>query len=197
MRRTAARQGVRMLKFMDVFGRWEASELSHLEAAEFLGMGERTFRRWCRRYEEEGEAGLLDRRLGEASAKRGPGDEAGGGERVHPQRDEGGSGAAGRRYGEGYGGGSGSHFHERLVAEHGFGWGYTWTKTFLQSRGLLPRAKRRGAHRRKGPRPPLPGMILHQGGSRHVWLAGAPACDLIVTLDDATGEIYSAFLVEE
>ena len=66
MRRTEARQGVRMLKFMDVFGRWEASELSQLDAAELLGMGERTFRRWCRRYEEDGEAGLLARRIGKA-----------------------------------------------------------------------------------------------------------------------------------
>ena len=72
MRRTEARQGVRMLKFVDVFGRWEASELSQLEAAELLGMGERTFRRWSRRYEEEGEAGLLDRRIGKASGKRVP-----------------------------------------------------------------------------------------------------------------------------
>ena len=72
MRLTEARQGIRMLKFMDVFGRWEASELSQLEAAELLGMGERTFRRWSRRYEEEGEAGLLDRRIGKASGKRVP-----------------------------------------------------------------------------------------------------------------------------
>ena len=41
------------------------------------------------------------------------------------------------------------------------------------------------------------GMTLHQDGSRHVWLDGQPALDLIVTLDDATGAIYSAFLVEE
>ena len=40
-------------------------------------------------------------------------------------------------------------------------------------------------------------MMLHQDGSRHAWLAGQPALDLIVTLDDATGAIYSAFLVEE
>ena len=72
MRRTEARQGVRMMKFMDVFGRWEAAELNQLEAAELLGVGERTFRRWCRRYEEDGEAGLLDRRLGKASGKRVP-----------------------------------------------------------------------------------------------------------------------------
>jgi hypothetical protein len=39
-------------------------------------------------------------------------------------------------------------------------------------------------------------MMLHQDGSRHEWLEGQ-ALDLIVTLDDATGAIYSAFLVEE
>jgi hypothetical protein len=40
-------------------------------------------------------------------------------------------------------------------------------------------------------------MMLHQDGSRHAWLEGQPPLALIVTLDDATGEIYSAFLVEE
>jgi Helix-turn-helix domain len=72
MRRTEALQGVRMIRFLDVFGRYEASDLSQLEAADLLGMGERTFRRWCHRYEEDGEAGLLDRRLGKASGKRVP-----------------------------------------------------------------------------------------------------------------------------
>ncbi len=75
MRRTEARQGARMLKFMDVFGRWEASEVSQLEAAELLGMGERSFRRWCRRYEEEGSGwtvGPPDRQsLGQASSPPG------------------------------------------------------------------------------------------------------------------------------
>jgi len=83
------------------------------------------------------------------------------------------------------------------VRDHSFAWGYTWTKAFLHSKGLLERAKRRGAHRRKRPRRPLPGMMLHQDGSRHEWLLGQPALDLIVTLDDATGAIYSAFLVDE
>ena len=40
-------------------------------------------------------------------------------------------------------------------------------------------------------------MMLFQDGSTHVWLAGQPALDLVVTLDDATSEIYSAFLIEE
>jgi hypothetical protein len=43
----------------------------------------------------------------------------------------------------------------------------------------------------------LPGMMLHQDRSRHEWLEGQPPLDLIVTLDDATGAIDSAFLIEE
>jgi transposase len=107
-----------------------------------LGITERTFRRWCHRYEEDGEAGLLDRRLGHASGKRVPVDR---GEEVEAL------------YRTRYSGFTAKHFHEHLVRDHNFNWGYTWTKVFLQSKGLLERAKRRGAHRRKRPRRPLPG----------------------------------------
>jgi len=171
-----------MMRFLDILGRYEAAEFNQLEAAALLGVSERTFRRWQARYEEEGEAGLLDRRLGKASGKRVPVDREQEVETLYRQR---------------YAGFRAKHFHEHLVKDHGFAWGYTWTKTFLQSRGLLPKAPRKGAHRRKRERRPLPGMMLHQDGSRHVWLEGQPALDLIVTLDDATGAIYSAFLVEE
>jgi hypothetical protein len=40
-------------------------------------------------------------------------------------------------------------------------------------------------------------MMLHQDASPFAWLEGSPDLDLVVTMDDATGEIYSAFLVEE
>ena len=83
------------------------------------------------------------------------------------------------------------------MRDHRFAWSYSWTKAFLQSRNLLAKAERRGAHRRKRPRRPLPGMMLHQDASRHAWLSDGPALDLVVTMDDATSEIYSAFLVEE
>jgi hypothetical protein len=89
------------------------------------------------------------------------------------------------------------HFHEHLRARHGFRWGYTFTKTQLHAAGLVDRAKRRGAHRRKRPRKVAEGLMLHQDGSRFAWLSGAAELDLIVTLDDATSTIYSAFLVEE
>ena len=182
MRRSEALQGVRVMRFLDILGRYEAAEFNQLEAAELLGVDERTFRRWRQRFEDDGEAGLLDRRLGKASGKRVPID------REHEVE---------ALYRERYQGFTAKHFHEHLVAKHNFAWSYSWTKTFLQSKGLLEKAKRRGAHRRKRPRRPLPGMMLHQDGSRHVWVQGRPALDLIVTLDDATSAIYSAFLIEE
>ena len=182
MRRTEALQGARMAVFLNLLHRWESAELNQEEAAELLGVSERTFRRWTRRYEEEGEAGLLDRRLGKASGRRVPADRAEEVERLYRER---------------YQGFTVKHFHEHLVRDHGFGWGYTWTKLHLQWAGVVAKAPRKGAHRRKRERRPLPGMMLPQDGSRHEWLEGEPALDLIVTLDDATGAIYSAFLVEE
>ncbi len=127
-------------------------------------------------------AGLLDRRLGKVSGKRVPSGRDAEVETLYKSR---------------YAGFTAKHFHEHLVRHHGFAWGYTWTKTFLHSRGLLEKAERRGAHCRKRPRRPLPGMVLHQDGSRHEWLGGQPALDLIVTLDGATSAIYSAILVAE
>lgn len=183
MKRAAVLEGVRMMRFRDVFGRREAGELSQLEAAELLGIGERTFRRWCVRYENEGAVGLKDRRCGKASTKRVPETKAE---------------AVARLYRDRYRGFTAKHFHEHLVRYHDFRWSYTWTKMFLQKRTLLAPAPRRGAHRRKRERRPLPGMMLHQDGSTHRWLAGLHRdLDLIVTMDDATSEIYSAFLTDQ
>ena len=182
MNRTALLQERRMQSFQDVLGHWQARRLSALEAAELLGMSERSFRRYRRRYEEEGLDGLFDRRLGKASARRVPAD------RVAWVLDE---------YRTRHMGWTVKHFHDHLRERHGFAWSDTWTKTTLQRAGLVPRARRRGAHRRRRPRKPCIGMMLHQDGSRHEWLAGQPPLDLIVTMDDATSEIYAAFLVDE
>jgi transposase len=183
MRRTEVLQGLRRMRFEDIYGRWQQRRLSQAEAAEILGMSERTFRRWRDRYEDEGAAGLLDRRLGQASSRRVPVDQ------IEPVLT---------LYRERYGGFSAQHFHDELCQHHGFRLGYTWTKLRLQAAGLIAKAPRRGAHRKKRPRRPLRGLLLHQDGSPHRWLPTLDAAlDLIVTLDDATSEIYSAFLVEE
>jgi transposase len=171
-----------MRKFRDVLSRWEAGSLSQAEAAELLGRSERQFRRYVERFEEEGEAGLLDRRLGKPSAKAIAAAERERMLELYKQRHR---------------GWTAKHFHEHGRRHHAFTWGYTWTKTQLHAAGLLERAPMRGKHRKKRERKPCAGMMLHQDGSRHAWLAGAGALDLIVTMDDATSEIYSAFLVEE
>jgi transposase len=169
-----------MQKFRDVLSRWEAGELSMMEAGELLGVSERQFPRYRDRYEDDGLKGLVDGRLGKPSAKRVPDRER---ERV----------LALYRYRDW----NVKHFYEHLRRDHGFRWGYTWVKTQLHTAGLVERAKRRGAHRRKRERKPCEGMMLHQDGSRAAWLKGQPALDLIVTMDDATSTIYSAFLVDE
>jgi hypothetical protein len=90
------------------------------------------------------------------------------------------------------------HFHEQLVHRHGYKLCYTVTRLSLQAAGLVAKAKRRGGHRKKRARRPLPGMLLFQDGSKHRWIAAlGHDLDLVVTLDDATGKIYSALLVEE
>ena len=183
MKRTAQLQGLRLMRFENVLERWRGRELSQWEAAEVLGMSERTFRRWRDRYEDEGLEGLYDRRLGTASAKRVPTDEI---ERVLTL------------YRDRYDGFTVKHFHEKLVKNHGFRYGYTWTKVTLQRARLVKKAPRRSAHRKKRPRRPLIGMLLHQDGSTHRWIPDLDRdLDLIATLDDASSEIYSAFLIDE
>ena len=183
MRRSELLQGLRRMKFESVWGRWQDDGLSQVEAAEILGVTERTFRRWCRRYEEDGSEGLLDRRLGKPSPKQVP---------------EEWSDRVAQLYRERYAGFNAKHFHEHLVKDHGFPFSYSWAKTFLHRRQLVPLAPRKGVHRKRRPRRPLIGMMLHQDGSRHRWLLGQEGDhDLIVTMDDANSQIYSAFLVKE
>ena len=182
MNRTTWLQDRRMAKFCEVLRRWTRRELSALDASQILGCSERQFRRYRRRYEEEGLTGLLDKRLGKASAQRVPID------KLLWMLTE---------YRTRYTGWNVKHFHEHLQRQHSFRWGYTWLKTQLHTAGLVERNKRRGVHRRKRPRKPCEGMMLHQDASRFAWLEEGPELDLVVTMDDATSKVYSAFLVEE
>jgi len=183
MKRTAVLQGVRLMRFEAVLAQWENHEMSQAEAAHVLGVTERTFRRWCQRYEEDGLEGLLDRRIGKPSPKR-----------VPPEWVA----RVAELYVERYREFNAKHFHEHLVEEHNFPWSYSWTKTLLHQHQLLAVAPSTGVHRKKRPRRPQAGLMLHQDGSPHRWIPALDrSFDLIVTMDDATSEIYSAFLVEE
>jgi transposase len=175
-------EGVRRMRFSSLWEQTEAKDLTQEEAALILGISVRTFQRWGDRYEADGEAGLQDGRLHRPSPKRADEREL---ERMLGL------------YRETYSDFTVKHFHDQLVNRHGYRLGYTVTRLTLQGAGLVKPAPSRSAHRKKRPRRPMRGMLLHQDGSRHVWIEGLPALDLIVTLDDATSEIYAMELVSE
>jgi transposase len=183
MGRARTLQEIRVMRFEALLDRHERGDLSQAEAAELLGMSERTFRRHRDRFREDGESGLRDRRIGKPSSRRAAVEEI--------QRMLG-------LYREEYGDFTVKHFHEQLHKRHGYRLGYTVTRLALHAAGLVRPARRRSAHRKKRPRRTMPGMMLHQDASRFAWLPGDDRqYDLVVTLDDATSEIYSAFLVAE
>ena len=181
MKPTELLQGLRVMKFVELNGRVKRRSLTQAEAAQILGVSERTFRRWRDREEEEGAEGLYDRRLGKISGRRIAVDLVMKALELFDTR---------------YFDFTSKHFWEKLVQDHGFKVSYNWTRLLLQARGLKQKARSKGAHRRKRPRRALPGMMIHQDGSSHEWVSGQ-TWDLIVTMDDATSEIYSAFFVEE
>jgi transposase len=180
MRRTELLQEIRKMRFEESYEGWTESRLTQEEAARLLGVCSRTFRRYINRYEENGVEGLLDKRLTQISFRRASVDE------VLALVD---------RY---------KRRHLGWNVKNFYGWykhdggqrSYTWVKNALQSQGLVSRAPKRGAHRKRRERSPIPGMMLHQDGSTHEWVPGKK-WDLIVTMDDATNEHYSMFFVDE
>jgi transposase len=171
-----------MMKLQDVLLKAMAKKITWWEAAEIIGVCDRTMRRWRERLEEGGYSGLADRRKGKPSEKRVPLATA---EKVL------------RLYQESYHDLNIRHFHEKLSEEHGIELSYTWVQKALQGAGLIARRKKRGKHRRRRERRPMAGMLLHIDGSKHQWFGDERWHDLIVILDDATSEIYYAQLVEE
>jgi transposase len=178
--KTAMERGA--MKVQEVILRAMAKKITWWQAAEIIGISDRQMRRWRERYEEFGYDGLFDRRRGKPSPKRVPMQTV---ERVLGL------------YRDKYFDFNVQHFHEKLRSEHGLELSYTWVKQALQGAGLVARGRKRGVHRQRRPRRPLPGMLLHIDGSEHRWFQDERWCDLIVILDDATSEIYYAQLVEE
>src|SRR6266705_2560374 len=172
----------RAMKVQEVILRAMAKKVTWWQAAEIIGISDRQMRRWRERYEKFGYDGLFDRRQGKPSPKRVPVAQV---EQVLGL------------YRDRYFDLNVRHFHEKLQSTHAIELSYTWVKLALQGAGLVTRGRKRGVHRKRRPRRPLPGMLLHIDGSHHRWFQDERWYDLIVILDDATSEIYYAQLVEE
>lgn len=170
------------MKVQEVILRAIGKRITWWQAAEIIGISERQMRRWHRRYDEHGYNGLTDRRRGRVSERQVPLATA---EEVL------------RLYQEQYFDFNVRHFHEKLEAEHDIKLSYTWVKLALQGAGLVKKGRKRGVHRKRRPRRPLPGMLLHIDGSEHQWFCDHRWYDLLVIMDDATSEIYYAQLVTE
>jgi len=172
----------RAMKIQAVILRALAGKLTWWQAAEIIGISDRQMRRWRWRYEQYGYDGLYDRRRGKPLPRRVP---------VETVK------AVLRLYQEQYFDLNVRHFHEKLKEVHQIELSYTWVKTALQEAGLVAKRKRRGPHRKRRERRPLPGMLLHIDGSQHRWFQDERYYDLITVQDDATSEVYYAQLVEE
>ncbi len=172
----------RAMKVQEVILRAMAKKITWWQAAEIIGISDRQMRRWHERYEEHGYDGLFDRRRGQPSPKRVP--------LATVEQVLG-------LYRDRYFDLNVQHFHEKLGEQHGIELSYTWVKQALQGAGLVAKGRKRGVHRKRRARRPLPGMLLHIDGSRHQWFQDERWYDLIVILDDASSEIYYAQLVEE
>ena len=149
------------MKVQEVILRAMSGEFAWVQAAEILGLSARSMRRWRARYEEHGYNGLYDRRTRRPSPQRVPVATV---ERVL------------RLYRERYADFNVRHFHVRhfhevLQRDHGVGLSYSGVKKALQTAGLVPQGRKRGPHRRRRERRPLPGMVLHIDASTHRWLA--------------------------
>jgi transposase len=182
MKQLSAAAVERAMKLQDVMLRAMAKRITWFQAAEILGISCRQMQRWKTRFRLQGYEGLFDRRRGIPSPKRVPLKTV---EEVL------------RLYQEQYFDFNVRHFHEKLSNEHNIQLSYTWVKQALQGAGLVKTRRKRGKHRKRRPRRPLPGMMLHIDGSQHRWFNDDRWYDLLVIMDDATSEIYYAQLVEQ
>ena len=171
----------RKMRFQEAYDGWNEGRLTQAEAAQILGQCERSFRRHIERFEADGLQGLVDKRLSQISKRR-----AGVAEVDQVVQ----------LYKSGFAGWNVAHFHSKYKAQFAGARSYSWLKSVLQGAGVTKSNPRRGKHRIKRERMPLAGMMVHQDASTHRWVPDS-VWDLVVTMDDATGEHTSMFFCDQ
>jgi len=172
----------RAMKVQEVILRVISGQINWVQAAEILGISCRQIRRWKVRYELYGYDGLYDRRRKVPSPKRVPLDKA---EKVL------------KLYREKYFDFNISHFYDKLRKDHNISLSYNWVRLALEGAGLIQKRNRRDKHRKRRPRKPLAGMMLHIDGSPHDWFGNDTEYDIIAISDDANNKLYDIELVKE
>ena len=121
------------MRFEETYTSWQTGGISQEEAARILGVSDRTYRRYMKRYEVDGIDGLSDKRIEQASHRCAPVDE------ICRLTD---------LYSSRYVGWNVKHFYS-WYQQDGGGRSYTWVKNRLQAAGLVKKAKAKGKHRKK------------------------------------------------
>ena len=162
-----------------VLARLLTGELTRTEAAELLGLSERSIRRLRARLGCEGPAGLVHGNRGRVSPRRLPDAVR---ERIlELAADE-------------YAGLNDSHLADLLAEREGIAIGRSSLQRLLREAGRpSPRKRRSPRHRSRRDRMPREGLLLQTDGSRHDWLEGrGPWLTLVGYIDDATGRVTGA-----
>jgi transposase len=161
----------------------KGKELSQVQAAELMGLGYRQAKRVWRRYQDEGDAGLVHRLRGKPGLRCKPA----------ALRTEVLKLCAEERY-EGFG--------PTLMAEElekqGMGVDHDTLRRWLVAAGQRTTRRRRQQHRQWRERKPCFGAMVQLDGSPHDWFEGRRAqCVLMVMVDDATNRIRARFFEQE
>jgi hypothetical protein len=134
---------------------WQGKRLTQEEAAQILGVSDRTFRRYVDRYEDPGLKGLVGKRLSQDSHRRAPVDE------VMARQD---------MYQQNHSDLNAKHFHS-LYKRQGGKRGYLGEEPVAGSEAVS-KTLEKGVRRKHRERAALPGMMIHQDASSHEWLPG-------------------------
>ena len=161
----------------------KSNELTQVQAAELMGLGYRQAKRVWRRYQDEGEAGLVHRLRGQPGGRRKPATLRA---QVLARCGE-------ERYAD---------FGPPLLAEElekeGLVVDHDTVRRWLLAEGKRTVRRRRQAHRQWRERKPCFGAMVQLDGSHHDWFEGRRGkCVLMVMVDDATNRMRARFFEEE
>lgn len=172
----------RAMKLQEVILMAMSGRINWIQAAEIMNISGRQMRRWKNRYEQQGYDGLYDRRKKYPSPKRVSFNTL---ERVL------------RLYREKYFDFNISHFYDKLRNHHNITLSYNWVRLALQGAKLVKKRTRRDKHRKRRPRKPLIGMMLHMDGSPYDWFGDGIDYDIVALSDDANNRLYDIEIVPE
>jgi len=158
-------------------------KLTLMQACALMGVSYRQSKRLWKRYQADGDAGLVHRLRGKPSARRKP----------PALRAQALALYAEERYAD---------FGPTLMAEHlakaGLAVDHETLRRWRLAEGKHTVRRRKQQHRQWRERKPCFGAMVQLDGSHHDWFEGrGPKCVLMVMVDDATNTLHAWFFAEE